>query len=151
MAATLDRRSELGFTLVELMITVLILGILIAIGLPVFMGARTRAQDAAAKEDLRTGLAAGLAFYAETRDWTNFDDVQGRAEEPNIAWIDGGAPVVGQTSIHIHDDQELLLVRLSQSGIYFCVAQVATSPATARGSGPDFDDVNSMADCTGGW
>jgi type IV pilus assembly protein PilA len=145
------RTSEAGFSLIELMITVLIVGILIAIGLPIFLGARTRAQDRAAQEDLRTGLAAGLAYYAEKRDWTLFDDVQASREEPNIAWVDGGAPVVGQTSIHIHADQDLLLVRQSASGTYFCIAQVATSPATARGQGAAFTDVDQMAECTGGW
>jgi type IV pilus assembly protein PilA len=151
MGTPIDRRSEAGFSLIELMVVVLILGILIGIGLPIFLGARTRAQDRAAQEDLRTGLAAGLAYYAEKRDWTLFDDVQAGLEEPNIAWVDGGAPVVGQTSIHIHANQNLLLVRQSASGSYFCIAQVAISPATERGSGADFTDVDEMAECTGGW
>jgi prepilin-type N-terminal cleavage/methylation domain-containing protein len=34
-----------GFTLVELMVVVLILGILIGLALPTFLGARSRAQD----------------------------------------------------------------------------------------------------------
>jgi type IV pilus assembly protein PilA len=54
--------EEHGFTLVELMVVVLNLGILIAIALPTFTGALERVRDAASKASLRTALTAGRVY-----------------------------------------------------------------------------------------
>ena len=142
---------EDGFSLIELMIVVLIVGILIAIAIPTFLGARQRAEDRAAQADMRTGLAAALAYYAERADWTLFDDAQALREEPRLPWINGGSPTAGQVSIQIHSNQDLLLVGRSKSGTFFCLAQVATSPATDKGRGTSFAAVDTVAECTGGW
>ncbi len=130
---------------------VLIIGILIAIALPTFLGARRRAADRGAQSDLRTGLAAALTYYAEFDDWTLFDDVEAETAESSLDWVDGGAPGPGQISIQVHSGQDLLLVRESLSGSFFCVAQIATNPATLRGGGATFADVDTIPECTAGW
>ena len=58
-------RDERGFTIIELMIVVMIIGILVVIALPTFLGARTRAYDRAAQSDVRNAFAAEKAFYTD--------------------------------------------------------------------------------------
>jgi type IV pilus assembly protein PilA len=144
-------RSEAGFTLIELMVVVLIIGVMIAIALATFLGARKRAEDRAIQTEMRSGLAAALAYYTEAQDWDGFDAVQATAEEPRIGWVDLGPPAIGETAIVVHAGQQLLLVGRSASGTYFCLTQVPTNPATTQGSGAAFADVDTVPECTGGW
>jgi prepilin-type N-terminal cleavage/methylation domain-containing protein len=58
------RRTD-GFTLVELLVVLVIIGILVSISVASYLGFRNRASDAAAKHELRAALPSIYAYSTD--------------------------------------------------------------------------------------
>ena len=62
---TTRRRSEGGFTLVELLVVIIIIGILFMILIPSFMKYRVRADKSAAQANVRAAIPAVKEYFAD--------------------------------------------------------------------------------------
>jgi type IV pilus assembly protein PilA len=73
MFTKMMRKNE-GFTLIELMIVIAIIGILAAIAIPQFSAYRTRSYNSAAEADLRNAATAQEAYFVDNGHYVSNPD-----------------------------------------------------------------------------
>ena len=103
-----------GFSLVELLTVVVVVGVLAAVAVPVYLGQRARAADAAIATDLRT--------VAQSEETLHTDD------ETYLPVARTTSPVVDERLVLSPDVS--VEVRLNAAGNAYCI--VGSSPDTHR-------------------
>ena len=83
--------AQSGFTLVEVSVVVLVIGLLIAIVIPTFLGAQQRAQDRVAQSGLRNGLSTAKVLFTDGETYATADAASLNAAEPAIHFVENVA------------------------------------------------------------
>ncbi len=126
------RRDE-GFTLIEVMVVILVIGVLLAVGIPTYRGARARAENSAAQSALYNGFVAASVVFVDELDFLEADSAGMAASEPGLAYADSPAPST--------DDEQLSVAStsggstwgaavLSRSGTCFYIRTNGTGTVT---------------------
>ncbi len=119
--------GEEGFTLIELMVVVLIIGILMAIAIPTFLGAQKSAQDRSAQSDLRNLLTSEVSYYTQNQYYADATDLS--SQDPSYASkLTGAITVAAPTgeTLSSAGATTVCLSETSQSGTIWGIEEIAT-------------------------
>lgn len=127
-------RGERGFSIVELMVVVLILGVLIAAAVPTFLGATQPAADRRAQSILHEALLAGRALEGDRDTYVGIGPAELARAEHSLRFLDApadAAAVRNEVSVRagiIAGEDALIAATRSASGRCFVLVDRSDAP-----------------------
>jgi type IV pilus assembly protein PilA len=95
------RNGDQGFTLVELLVVIVIIGILVAIAIPVFLNQREKGWASAAQSDLRNSAPVAETWFADHGTYTGLLTT-GMVKTPDVTLTIGRANDAGYCINAVH-------------------------------------------------
>ena len=145
-----EKKQDEGFTLIELLVVVVIIGVLVAIAVPVYLNYRQGAADKSAQSDVRGAISAVEQYYTENGNQYPADTTGDNEDgDVDLIELDGDSP----QQITLSDKTQLGYVNNGDGSYLLCATNTGGSgkwyrySSTDGGSVDEVDGTLTLATC----